>query len=253
MSKISQQALNNNVTYENNLTHYANSLICFAETDLEFTSFLKKQVCQYLSQNSEQASTISTAKYPAWKKPRDRKEAEVWASWLIRELYLHQPNHVAGHILRSWSKSIELPKNLFIGVVGLAIIGPTLGLVKKNHHDDPIHLLFDQETYLKVNELERANLHQQAVMNLISHSLDKVAGDCNRLEPSLQYWMFCNQTISIAKTGADKLNEIHRKLTNESMPHITQKKENSIFSIAISPAVTRDSLQFLEVDFEYSR
>lgn len=107
--------------------HHTQALLAYAATDADFAEslahFVQQQYWQPLSLPIEAPSTYTI--------PTNQPAAVRIAHWLMQELVEQPEAYAARGTLAIWANSYQEPKNLVLGIVGLAIIGPTLGLIKK--------------------------------------------------------------------------------------------------------------------------
>ncbi len=222
------------------LQRHAEALIAYAENDEDFASFLKSYIDAYLPAIEVEFDKKAAApKKPQLSKllPIDRSWAQERALWLLREVKFHHPESPAYRTLTAWSYHHAEPKDVVIGIVGIAIIGPTLGIIKKKRKLDSLQILFSEEFHGKASLSEHIDLSHQVSIKLLFDSLRKVSGDIHRLEPELMYWFTSDRSLRSGKVKEKDLLNIVLEMKREDTPHSVCAEGDLPIAVAISPSV----------------
>ena len=113
----------------NKLSQHAAALVAFANSNKVFSELLFKYVASLDTSTCEKVVFDPSL----WLIPNSLKVAEQRASWLMQELAFVNKNKTdeARAILSTWAKEYKEPQDIVLCVIGVAFIGPTLGLIKK--------------------------------------------------------------------------------------------------------------------------
>ncbi|MGM0482352.1 MAG: hypothetical protein ACQEP6_00605, partial [Patescibacteria group bacterium] len=215
---------------------HACSLIAFAEKNRLFSEFLRTYIDIYLSEYSAGQLEFSD-NFSKSIVPEDIQSARERTMWLLNEISLEEEKISAGWILKTWQETRNEPQDVVLGIVGLAIIGPTLGIVNKKKKVNSMQIIFSKNDLEKSSTSECINLAHSASMKLISNSLELVDGDFHRLEPDLQYWFISDQSLSLGVIKNKNLLDISKKLNENGILHYFHKNSNGMSALCISPAV----------------
>jgi len=220
----------------NKLSHYAATLVSYAKTNEEFAGVLYAHTKQFLTEPYDIIDTYSSK----YLRPGSFQIAENRLQWLEREITLHESRQTkeAKAVLATWAKDYESPEDLVLGIVGLAIIGPTLGLIKKKKKRKS-----QMKVVINASEFNKDQLHVLALAlsastGLLGNELATVGGHAYRLDPELADWLFAEHDTLTSEATADQLRQLISTLQSESLPHFILKTEGIIQAIAIAPSVS---------------
>lgn len=221
------------------LNRHAYSLIAYTEKNRSFSLFLKTYIDIYLSGYSG-GDFGPGDDFAASIVPVDDQKARERAIWLLSEIALEERESSASRILRTWHKTYEEPQDLVIGIIGLAIIGPTFGIINKKKKVDSMQILFSEEDMKRGSISSNINLAHSASMELISKSLEAVDGDFRRLEPDLQYWFVSDRSLRLGFIRKKTISDISKEMNKKGILHCYYKDANGMGAISISPSVRFD-------------
>ena len=224
-------------TYE---TRYAHALMVYAEHDSIFAAEFRTLIRSYAFSDTYTLSSTEI-QAPVWLMPTDSTTATRRAYWLLSELSrgaLPASSDMRG-LLSAWARDEYEPKNIVLGIVGVAIIGPTLGLIKRKERDR-MHVVIT-DTYTQDSK-KVAEAVQHASLNLLAHELQKVHGEAYRLEPELADWFFGEKETVMYTASKNALQKIADELCEEHIPHAMYKKDSTLLSIALTPSVNSQIL-----------
>jgi len=149
--------------------------------------------------------------------PKDEQTATKRALWLI-----NNNSESAKDILRSAAETE--PKAIVVGIVGVAIPGPTLGYMKKFNKMSVI--VSDQKT-------GRDKTIARAVADLILKAIRQANNDLSKIEPEMGDWLFGDKEIEIY--SAKNTDSIKRDLNGLKIPY---SQADDV--LAISPVLNLD-------------
>ena len=224
----------------NKLSHQAAALVAYAETNSEFANILYTYTKQFI--NLQKPTTVVTPSPYLF--PIDTETAAVRTWWLMQEITLLKPKKTeeAQAVLATWAKNYEAPKDLVLGIVGLAIIGPTLGLIKKRKKGKSQMKVILNQHELKQSQKYILDLILEASTGLLGNELAAVSGQANRLDPELADWLFAEHDTATSNATDREIQKILTDLQAESLPHFVTKRDNAISAIAIAPSVSYEFL-----------
>ena len=221
------------------LERHAYSLVAYAEKDRRFSVFLSTYIDIYLSDYSP-GHFGSGEEFAGSIVPKDTQKARERSLWLLSEISIEEGECSAGRILKTWQKTYEAPQDLVLGIIGLAIIGPTFGIINKKKKVDSLQILFSEDDLKKSSISGHINLAHSASMELISQSLELVDGDFHRLEPDLQYWFVSDRSLRLGVIRNRSLSSVTEELTKNGVLHCYHKDTGGMSAISISPSVRFD-------------
>ena len=218
------------------LTHHAAALVAFANSNQEFAILLYTHAHSLKTNEENEVATTPSA----WLIPKSYDVAERRLLWLMQEITLASPKKTkeAQSIFSSWAKEHKEPQAIVLGIVGVAVIGPTLGLIKKKKKGrSQMRVLLNKKETSK-GPKHVLELTLQACNSLLGNELANVGGQAYRLDPELADWLFAEHD-TITKTTTDReLKETLTILKNESLLHFVIKADDVIQAIAIAPSVS---------------
>mgnify|MGYP006286829829 CR=1 FL=1 len=227
------------------LEGYARALIEFADAKPFFAHTLYF-LSEDLKRSRSDYVTRSTLPQTRWLLPRDEIHAEQRARWLLSEIELRPEASAAHAIILDWREHFA-PQEFVIGIVGLAVMGPTMGIIdskKKPKSQLPVVLTRHQLRTLASRHL--CEVVQRASVGLLAKELQMVGGNAYRLEPDLAEWCFSDQPTRLCTVeSAKRLDEVHATLRTEGLPYYALA--NAERALAISPSVSPQLLDHLGV------
>ncbi|MFP4022520.1 MAG: hypothetical protein ACLFTS_01565 [Candidatus Paceibacterota bacterium] len=229
------------------LDGHAYSLIAYTAKSKSFSSFLKTYIDVYLTDHSY-GELRSENRFSKSLIPRNDQNARERTFWLLSEITLEGRETKAGYTLKTWSKMNEDPQDLVIGIVGLAIIGPTFGIINKKKKLDSLQIIFSEKDLEKCSVSDYIGLAHSASLELVSESLALVDGNFHRLEPDLQYWFVSDRSLRLGVMKEKDLLDVSGNLNEQGIPHCYSKDANGRSAISISPAVRFNIYEDLDAE-----
>lgn len=145
--------------------------------------------------------------------------------------------------LHGWAKSFEdeSPKNIVVGLVGMAIPGPTMGMIKKRYS-----MNFLLSGYNKIGKKDLVKKSLDASFDIVAANIKNKKGDTNRLEPELYDWLFGDREISFYEASFDKLEEIKSQIKKAGLSFKEVKNNDNFKALVLSPVVDREYFSDLQ-------
>jgi len=227
---IVRNLLQTKITYGKAL---AISLMAYAKTDEKISSECRRLFSSFLP------SSISA--YPNIGEcikilvPENSESAMKRARWLFRmveEKKLPESREVA-MVLGAWARgeSWEEPRQLVIGVVGVAIPGITLGKIKRRE----TLIVVAREDVAQTNGI--AHKINQVCLSLLSRAFVAAENDIKNIEPEVGGWFFGNRDIDYYTASGKQMLKIKNDLSSLNVNFTSIENAEAPEVLAISPAV----------------
>ena len=147
-------------------------------------------------------------------------------------------------LLATFAHEYELPKDLVIGIVGLAVIGPTLGIInKKKKHQSHLQIIISDTWHQRHTGKQLIELVQQLSMQVVAKELRYAGGNAFRLHPDTAAWCLEEPLTKIHLCSRSELTTLRVAAVSEELSHYS--KTNT--GIALSPTVNENFVQEFEV------
>jgi len=140
--------------------------------------------------------------------------------------------------LTTWAKNYQAPQAIVFGIIGMAIIGPTLGMIKKRKKKRGGMRVILAEIEAKRATKQVFELAQHASTALLGNELAAVNGNAYRLDPELAEWLFVDQETRLFTGTNLELATLAKLLKHDRLPHFVLKNDKGIQAIAVAPAVS---------------
>lgn len=229
------------VTESTLLTAHATALTQYATGDEAFARFLVT-ITADLEPSAASPHTV-TASAVTWLAPRSTAAAVARTHWLLGEIALRPDGAAAAAVLTAWRERID-PREAVIGIVGIAIPGPTLGIITTKKK--PKSIMPIVTTALTARHTDAAHLATLAIqtsVGLLGQQLRLAGGSAYRLVPELADWCFTEQqTQLVVAPNHTTLEILAQHLAAASLPHYRHEVGGEIVAVAICPSVERDLL-----------
>lgn len=216
------------------LSRYAQALTAYAEADRTFGESLAFHI-----QTRNWDSQTTKARPPSpYLMPTSQADAVATAAWILNSLdQFTSASHTRG-LLTAWAQEYEDPKDLIIGIVGLAIIGPTLGIIKRKKDRSHLQIIISEKWKGFSDAKQLATLVQQISQKVVANELRLASGDAYRLHPDTAAWCLEDPLTTIHVTDAATLRDLQKVVYTENLSHATLPRT----TVAISPSVNKTLL-----------
>ncbi len=171
--------------------------------------------------------------------PHSLPDAVDTTHWILNTLQTHpEYTHTRG-LLATWAQGYESPKDLVLGIVGVAIIGPTLGLISsKKKKKKKAQLVIEKNYYQSMQKKELAVLTTSLTQALIAQETKLAGGNIYNLHPDSAAWCIEEAVTAIYTDSAENIHSLLQSAKEENVSHLTQKDSvGSIQVLVISPSV----------------
>lgn len=223
---------------------YTESLLTFARTNEAFARHLYQATCHLSTPHAYHTDGIATP----WYAVATEAAAVTRLAWLMEELPHLAPetyHEVVGRFV-AFQKDYE-PKALVLGIVGLAIIGPTLGLIKTKKKTRNTMRILVADTYLATaSPAALARTATTLSTKLLAQELERAGGNAYRLEPDLAEWCFTDQQTEIATLPNEAtLTAAVTYLQDNNLLYTALSSEEHLIGCALAPAIHESILDEL--------
>jgi len=240
------QAILNNLTTKNHsftdLDYYLLptllGILNYAKTDKQFTKIFSSVIKnQGWKQTNQEFNNIPNKLNSFGCKINNLSEAVIYGRWLLNTVNQSSRSHFTKNILLSWSQDFEEPKDVVLGIVGLAIIGPTLGLIeKKKKKKSQLKILITENFFKNKTRTQLATFLNRNSLQLLNKELNLVGGKMSNLHPDTFDWWQDGGEIKLMMASNNLIQKLNHKAIKDSLLTIlNEEKEN--FTLAISPSV----------------
>lgn len=214
------------------LLHHATALLAYAKTDATFSANLAHSL---LLQNWKPTqSQIQTQPPSTYLVPQTKTEAILEGNWLLQTLDENVTARAARGLLTTWAYNYQVPQDLIFGVVGLAVIGPTLGLIqskkKKRSH---LQVVVDKKWYTSHSTKQLIELVQTTSQKVLAQELRLAGGNAFRMHPDTAAWCLEEPLTKIFFTDHHELTLLQEVAEIERLSHTTV----TAVAIALSPTI----------------
>lgn len=216
----------------------AASLCTFASKDTAFAMWFTKEI-RVLPSSTTKIRSADLSKAGALLIPADRDTAVQRAYWVLQQA--NTDPELASQ-LQQWAAQQPVPQALVLGIIGVDIPGPTLGIIKKRKkHSSVMPMFVCDETYRHSSPQTRFTMIQQTSLQLLSKALRSYGGD-TQLDPDFFDWLHHDQLTSVGRVSENVLQAVQQRATDESILFHQHTDGARITALAITPAVSDEIL-----------
>lgn len=145
-------------------------------------------------------------------------------------------------LLQTWADAYEAPKDAVIGIVGIAIMGPTLGILdkpkKKKKAELPV--IIENSAFAALTKTELVRITTELSQQVYGAELRLAHGNAYHLHPDTAEWLFEAGPVSLYTTTASDLAAIQAAVKQH---HVLHQQHDAHDAIALSPAQAETILE----------
>jgi len=221
------------------LLSHIQSIISYATTDHTFAAHLAS-VASTVRTSFARTTEISCSVYTT---PFNQLDAVSSTQWIIQTLQSHPEYKIAAGHLAHWAQNYESPKDVVLGIVGLAVIGPTLGIVStKKKKKRKSQLVIEQSYFATLSKQDLVQLTTRLTQKVIAQEVTMAGGNVYNLHPDSAAWCIEEAQNKIYTDSAEHLVSLVRTVQTEHLSHSIEKDaQGNTVAVVISPSVN-DSL-----------
>jgi len=225
------------------LLHHASALLAYAKTDSIFaTNLAHSLLSKNWKTNQQQVQIQPPSKYLV---PKTEAEALLEVSWLLQTLDENTTARATRSLFTTWAHNYHVPQDLIFGVVGLAVIGPTLGLIqskkKKRSH---LQVIVNRKWYTTHTTKQLIELVQNTSQKVIAQELRFAGGNAFRMHPDTAAWCLEEPLTKIFITDHRELALMQEVAEIEQLPHVTTKTA----ALAFSPTINDSFMSEFDIE-----
>jgi hypothetical protein len=219
---------------------YIKSVLQYTQQNTEFAHWLAQEILTHTWQSSEDTQYDTVSPYVSIQSPEDASDV---AHWIIQSLSTHPEHKTARGILKHWAQNYESPKDLVLGIVGLAVIGPTLGIISsKKKKKRKSQLIIDKSYFAQLSKKDVALLTTQLTQRVMAQETKLAGGNVYNLHPDSAAWCVEEALTQIYTDSSDHIQTLLQVAIAENLSYsIERNTHGAIQAIVISPSVN-DSL-----------
>jgi hypothetical protein len=225
----------------------AQGLIKYAKTDPTFALWLTTHLPSLphplkvsLSSNLNLGQAVT---------PTTADKAFSIANWLHNQIHRHptRTKHTNAY-LHAWVESYQAPKDQIFGIVGIAIIGPTLGLIRsKKKKKSQLHVVVDKKWQTELSAMNFTGEIQKLSMGVISRELKLARGNVYHLHPDSAEWCLDEAVTKVYQAEQPALSELLSFINAEHVPHFARYEDGALVGLAVSPSFNDQLLTDFEI------
>ena len=216
------------------LLQHAYSLIAYAQADADFAETLAHYVQHsywHIAPPTHIAGSIYTT-------PTNRADAVRTTNWLLQQLEEQPLASDARAVLSVWADTYKEPKSLVLGIVGLAIIGPTLGLIaSKKKKKTKLQLVVDTTWFTSLTPDQVVAKTHALSQQTIAKELRLAHGKMENLHPDTADWCMAGSGTKLYQATKAEMAALQATLTEEQLVYSVTENDKKIVAIGISPSI----------------
>ncbi len=218
------------------LLPHAIGLLEYAEEDRLFADSLAALINQLPEASGR--SLIQSIPPTPFTTPSTQNEAVEIAAWLYHQLSdMPTRTRHTNTVMHTWASEFQSPQDLVLGIVGVAIIGPTLGLIKsKKKKKSALKVIVDRRTIAKQSPASLATLTHTLSHGVVRQEIQLAGGNVYNLHPHSAEWCLDEPYTTLYTANPSEITHIIRTANDDNLSHFTASSgANS--HIALSPSV----------------
>jgi hypothetical protein len=227
------------VKVENNyFGSIVSALIQYARYDEKFRQDFKELILKNIKLKKIGVETMQYSQ-SAIQMPENRITAQARALWLIKNKDLI-PESVQ-IMLSSWALVGEntAPQQLLVGFVGVAIPGPTLGLISKKKKITMIM----KKSALKLKTARLIEKTTTLSLDIVSQALARTDGETTKLDPDTSDWFFGERGLKLYEAEDEEFEKIKKEVRTAKIINSISEIEGKEAILAISPSLNKNYLK----------
>jgi len=214
--------------------HHTQAVLAYAATDADFAESL----AHYVQNQFWHPVSLPIETPSSYAVPVDQHDAVRVAHWLMQELDEQPEAYTARGALATWAATYKEPKNLVLGIVGLAIIGPTLGLIEnKKKKKTKLQLVVEETWALSFTPQELVEKTHELSQAVIAKELRSARGKLECLHPDTADWCMAGSGTELLSLPHNEVELICTTLAAEQLSHIALYHKEKLVAIGISPSI----------------
>lgn len=210
-------------------------LIAYANTDKMFAH----ELAHLIQQQNWQTAEVTAQTATTYLTPTTVTDASTTATWLLALLSETKDTPATRAHLATWAADQEVPKNIIIGIIGISIMGPTLGILDevKKKKKSQLQVVIENNYYKKLSKAELSKLSAQLGQQVFAHEVKLVGGNVYNLHPDSAEWYLSEPELKLYTVDSETLNELKAGAEKEGLTTQSEYKNDQLVALAISPSI----------------
>jgi len=215
--------------------HHTQALLAYAATDPGFAESL----AHYVQSEHWHPISLQLDQPSPYIVPMNQHDAIRVTHWLMQELAEQPEAYTARGALATWASTYKEPKNLVLGIVGLAIIGPTLGLIQnKKKKKTKLQLIIDQDWAATLTPEELVEKTHEISQAVVAKELRSARGKLESMHPDTADWCMAGSGTKMYQLPQSDVELVFSTLVSEQLSHIAIHKNEKLVALGISPSIS---------------
>lgn len=220
--------------------HHAQALIAYAAVDADFAQSL----AHYVQEQQWQCVSLPADPASRYAVPSDQHDAIRVTHWLMQELDEQPEAYTARGVLATWASTYKHPQNIVLGIVGLAVIGPTLGLIEnKKKKKKKMQLVVDADWAKQFTQEEFVSKTHNLSQAVVAKELRAARGKLECLHPDTADWCMGGSETKLQLVDQADIQTVYDTLAVEQLSHIALCDKDSIVAIGVSPCISDELVE----------
>lgn len=219
---------------ESRLLQYADALIAYAATNKTFAESL----AYHIQSRHWLRCDVSPHAVSKHLMPSDQIEATRTANWLLQELDQRPEANCTRGLFATWADTYKEPKNAVLGIVGIAIIGPTLGIIStKKKKKRKMQLVLDAAWANNLDTQQLVEKTHELSQTLAAKEIRLACGAVDRLHPDMAQWLLAGSTTKLYLASKTDLVALLTEIETENIPHLAVIEQDEVVAVCVAPSV----------------
>lgn len=219
-------------------TSHLTALLAYLKTDGDLAETFAHHVQEQWP--ASHTSTTTAPQVSPYLIPTTREDAVLTANWLLQTLppLTSRDARSAVAVAQAWAQNYQEPKAVVLGVVGVAIIGPTLGLIKsRKRRKGAMRVVVTDSHFASLGKKELAKFVAEHTGAQLATELKLAGGNAMQLHPDTFDWTFSDHAVNLFTHDVDGLKDSIATLTDDNLPHTVINESGQIIGVVVSPIV----------------
>lgn len=220
---------------DQHLLQHAASIVAYAQTDAEF----KEQLTLAIRAQDWKATDHIAATHSPYQTPSTLGNAIETAHWLFGTLVEAKDTEQTKAYLATWAADQEIPRSIIIGIIGISIMGPTLGILDevKKKKKSQLQVVITDSHFATLGKGELAKLTASLGQRVLAHEVKLAGGNVYKLHPDTAEWYLSEPELKLYKVDEATLTELETAAKEEGFTLHGEYKNDQLVALAISPSI----------------
>jgi len=220
---------------DSELLSHAAGIIAYANTNADFA----EQLALAIRSQDWKAVAAPAETTAIYRTPSTEAGAIETAHWLFNTLADAKDTQYARGVLATWAADQEVPKNIIIGIIGISIMGPTLGILDevKKKKKSQLQVVVEGSHFDTLNKSELSKLSASLGQRVFAHEVKLAGGNVYKLHPDTAEWYMSEPELKLYRVDGETLAELQAAAKSENLTTQAEYKNDQLVALAISPSI----------------